>query len=111
MAQRTQVFLVDDLDGKELPEGQGQTVAFSLDGTQYEIDLGKKNADALRKDFKRYVEAARKVSRSNRASVPSQRKSREDSGAIREWAKKNGHEVSERGRIPSAVVEAYEAAN
>ncbi|MDT0276285.1 histone-like nucleoid-structuring protein Lsr2 [Blastococcus goldschmidtiae] len=109
MAQTTRVLIVDDLDGNELPEGQGQTVTFALDGTGYEIDLSKKNADKLRADFKRYVDAARKVSR--RGSVPGPRKSREDSSAIREWAKKNGHEVSERGRIPTAVIQAYEAAN
>jgi hypothetical protein len=110
MAQTTRVLIVDDLDGNELPEGKGQTVTFALDGAHFEIDLSKDNADKLRADFKRYVDAARKVSR-GRGSVPSPRKSREDSSAIREWAKKNGHDVSERGRIPSAVIEAYEAAN
>ena len=109
MAQTTRVLFVDDLTGDELPEGQGQTIKFSLDGTSYEIDLGKKNADAMRADVKRYVDAARKVGRgSNGARSTAARK---DTAAIREWAKSNGHNISERGRIPSAVIDAYEAAN
>jgi hypothetical protein len=107
VAQRTKVLFVDDLDGTELPEGQGQTVKFSLDGVSYEIDLSKKNADALRKDFKRYTDAARKASR----SAGRRTSARKDSSSIREWAKRNGYSISERGRIPAPVVEAYEAAN
>ncbi len=108
MAQKTKVTVIDDLDGKELPEGKGQTVTFSLDGVSYEIDLSKKNADALRKDVKKYTDAARRVSRSAGRRTTASRK---DSSGIREWAKRNGHTVSERGRIPASVVQAYEAAN
>lgn len=107
MAKRTQVIYVDDLTGETLPDGQGQTVTFSLDGTSYELDLNKDNADKLREDFKRYTQAARRVGRQTSPA----RRNRQDTAAIREWAKANGHEVNERGRIPSAVVEAYEAAN
>lgn len=109
MAQTTRVMYVDDLDGKELPDGQGQTVKFSLDGTSYEIDLGKENADKLRADFKRFTDAARKVGRSSNTG-PRNTAARKDTAAIREWAKSNGHNINERGRIPSAVIEAYEAA-
>ncbi len=108
MAQRIKVLFVDDLDGTELPEGKGQTVRFSLDGVSYEIDLAKDNADALRNDLKRYVDAGRKV---GRQQGQQRRSRRQDSSAIREWAKQHGHEVNERGRIPAAVMEAYEAAN
>jgi hypothetical protein len=107
MAKRTKVLFVDDLDGTELPEGSGQTVSFSLDGVSYEVDLSKKNADALRKDLKRYVDVARKVGRQQARRTSR----RQDSSAIRAWAKQHGHEVSERGRIPASVVEAYQAAN
>ena len=110
MAQTTRVLIVDDLDGNELPEGQGQTVRFGLDGVSYEIDLSKENADALRKDLKRYAGAGRKLGRQQ--STPSRTtSSRQDSSAIRTWARENGHEVSERGRIPASVIEAYQAAN
>lgn len=63
MAQKTKVVLVDDLTGQVLPDGQGQTVSFALEGVSYEIDLNKDDADALRQLFKRYVEAGRKVGR------------------------------------------------
>jgi hypothetical protein len=109
MAQRTTVVLVDDLDGIELPEGQGQTIRFSLDGTSYEIDLSKKNADMLRRDVKRYTEAARRVGRQVARGAPAV--ARKNTADIRAWAKANGHEINDRGRIPTSVVEAYEAAS
>lgn len=63
MAQKVQVVFVDDLTGEVLPDGQGQTVSFGLDGTSYELDLNKSNADALRETFKRYVRAGRRTGR------------------------------------------------
>ncbi|MGY1689184.1 histone-like nucleoid-structuring protein Lsr2 [Geodermatophilus sp. SYSU D01105] len=116
MARKVQVILSDDLD-EDLPADE--TVSFSLDGTNYEIDLSEKNAEEMRNAFSRYVQAARKVGRgSGRASGGGRsrptgggRMDREQAGAIRDWARKNGHQVSDRGRIPASVVEAYEAAH
>ncbi|CCG01551.1 histone-like nucleoid-structuring protein Lsr2 [Blastococcus saxobsidens] len=116
MARKVQVILSDDLD-ENLPADE--TVSFSLDGTSYEIDLAEKNAQELRDVFARYVSAARKVGRGTRASGGGRsratggggRMDREQAGAIRDWARKNGHAVSDRGRIPASVVEAYEAAH
>jgi hypothetical protein len=115
MARKVQVILSDDLD-ENLPADE--TVSFSLDGTSYEIDLAEKNAKELRDVFSRYVSAARKVGRGGRSSGGSGRgrgtggrMDREQAGAIRDWARKNGHAVSDRGRIPASVVEAYEAAH
>jgi hypothetical protein len=115
MARKVQVILSDDLD-ENLPADE--TVSFSLDGTSYEIDLAEKNAKELRDVFSRYVSAARKVGRGGRSSGSSGRgrstggrMDREQAGAIRDWARKNGHAVSDRGRIPASVVEAYEAAH
>ncbi|GAB3316983.1 Lsr2 family protein [Geodermatophilus aquaeductus] len=118
MARKVQVILSDDLD-EDLPADE--TVSFSLDGTNYEIDLSEKNAKELRDAFSRYVQAARKVGRGggNRASGGGRsratggggRMDREQAGAIRDWARKNGHNVSDRGRIPASVVDAYEAAH
>lgn len=112
MAQRMQVIIVDDLTGETLPDDQVQSVRFALDGTVYEIDLKKENADRLRDDFKRYVQAARKVTRGT-ANVSTARSgnNRKNTAAIRAWARTNGHQVSERGRIASSVVEAYAAKN
>ena len=119
MARKVQVILSDDLD-ENLPADE--TVSFSLDGTSYEIDLAEKNATELREVFSRYVSAARKVGRGGRSSGGSGggggrgrstggRMDREQAGAIRDWARKNGHQVSDRGRIPGSVVDAYEAAH
>ena len=102
--------LVDDLDGGDADE----TVKFALDGIQYEIDLSEKNAAKLRELFEPYVDAGSKVARGGvvvggraargRGGATADR---EQNKAIREWAAKNGYEVSERGRIPATVVEAY----
>jgi hypothetical protein len=117
MARKVQVILSDDLD-ENLPADE--TVSFSLDGTSYEIDLADKNAKEMRDVFSRYVSAARKVGRGGRTSggngggrgrSTGGRMDREQAGAIREWARKNGHAVSDRGRIPAGVVEAYESAH
>ena len=113
MAQRTEVIIVDDLTGDILSSGEEQTISFALDGASYEIDLSQENADSLREDFKRYIRAARKTGRDGGTRSMGRRGSgdRKDTATIREWAKSNGHVVSERGRIPSSVIEAYEAAS
>ncbi len=118
MARKVQVILSDDLDDSVPAD---ETVTFALDGTTYEIDLSEKNAAEMRDAFGKYVSAARKVSgrSSGRASGAGRsratggggRMDREQAGAIRDWARKNGHAVSDRGRIPASVVEAYEAAH
>ena len=120
MARKVQVILSDDLDENLTAD---ETVSFALDGTNYEIDLAEKNARELREVFSRYVSAARKVGRGGRSSSGNGtggggrgrssggRMDREQAGAIRDWARKNGHAVSDRGRIPASVVEAYEAAH
>jgi hypothetical protein len=119
MARKVQVILSDDLDDS-IPADE--TVTFALDGTTYEIDLSDKNAAEMRDAFGKYVSAARKVgSRGGRSSGAGRsratggggggRMDREQAGAIRDWARKNGHQVSDRGRIPASVVEAYESAH
>ena len=117
MARKVQVILSDDLDDSISAD---ETVTFALDGTTYEIDLSDKNAEEMRDVFGKYIAAARKVSsRGTRASGAGRsratggggRMDREQAGAIRDWARKNGHAVSDRGRIPASVVEAYEAAH
>lgn len=112
MAQKVTVQLVDDLDGGPAEE----TVSFSLDGVAYEIDLSAANSAALRETFARYVGHARRVggrSASGRASAGTRRRSGggdNRTAQIREWARTNGHKVNERGRIPAAVIDAYEKA-
>jgi hypothetical protein len=126
MAQKVNVVLVDDLDDSEATE----TVAFSLDGQAYEIDLNEKNAAELRDVMAKYVGAARKAGKQGSGSGTGQRRSGGRSGgsggggrtpaagsdrervqAIREWARANGHTVNERGRLSSTVIAAYDAAH
>ena len=115
MAQKVSVVLVDDLDESEASE----TVAFSLDGAAYEIDLNDKHAAQLRDAFAPWVGQARRAGRATaaggRRSSPRSSRSggadREKTQEIREWARKNGHKVSERGRLSSVVIDAYESAH
>lgn len=115
MAKRVTVTLVDDFDGEDAAD---ETVEFSIDGVSYEIDLSAKNAKKLRDDLKRWVDAGRRVGgrRRGRSGGAPTRVSRgvidrEQSAAIREWARRNGHKVSTRGRIPAEVVEAFHSAS
>ncbi|OIQ94685.1 nucleoid-associated protein Lsr2 [mine drainage metagenome] len=112
MAQRVQVLLVDDTDGSTADE----TVTFSLDGISYEIDLTSGHAAELRDALASWVGHARKVggrtvsrtaNRGRRTSGPANG----EATVIREWARSNGHEVSERGRISAEVRAAYAAAH
>ena len=111
MAKKVQVTLVDDLDQSVAAE----TVNFGLDGMSYEIDLSKSNAKKLRDALGVYVASARRASRGGRGGGPRAgrrggRTDREQTQAIREWASKNGYTVSDRGRVPAAVLDAYHAA-
>lgn len=112
------VEYVDDLTGDTLTEAQVNTVSFAWQNVQYEIDLSRKNADALAKLIKPYVAAGRRVSggrgrpkrSGTRASTGSGRNP-EQLQAIRDWAGKNGYDVAPRGRIKAEVIEAFDAAH
>jgi Lsr2 len=127
MSQKTVVSLIDDLDGES---EAAETVQYSLDGVTYEIDLTEEHAAELRDTFAPYVAAARRTggrratrrstSGSTSASTASTSsgsgsgivsRSRETLKQIREWAKGEGWPVSERGRLPNKIVEAYDAAH
>lgn len=113
MAQQTIIQLIDDLDGTQFADGKGETVKFSLDGVDYEIDLTAKNAKKFRDSLALFVESARKVSgrgvrRARNGRQPA-RTDREQLQSVREWGRSNGYEVSDRGRIPAVVFEAYNA--
>ncbi len=126
MAQQVNVRFVDDLDGSDA----AGTVAFGLDGRAYEIDLSDENAARLREALASFVAAARNSGGSagtrrgqktaRKATVPAttassgpraQTLDREQTAAIRAWARQNGHQVSDRGRIAKTVVDAFQAAH
>lgn len=122
MASVTTVSLLDDIDGSEARE----TLTFGLDGASYEIDLSDKNAKKVRDALANYVAHARRVDGGRRAAATAPRRGRaaraskagartapdrEQTAAIREWARAAGWEVSERGRLSAAVLEAFETAH
>lgn len=118
MATQTTVTLIDDIDGSEAAE----TVEFALDGASYEIDLNEKNAKKLRDAVATFVAQGRHVSTGGavgarrtgvrRGTKAAQvRNSREQLQAIREWARKQGYEVSDRGRIAAWITEAFDEAH
>jgi hypothetical protein len=108
MAQKIQTLFIDDIDGGEA-EG---TVRFALDGNEFEIDLNDKHSNELRSTLDKYVSHARRVgSATRRSGARSVRKpATVDTGAVRTWARQEGIEVKERGRVPAKVVEQYQAA-
>lgn len=110
VAKQTTVTLVDDLDGSQADE----QVEFAVDGRAYEIDLSAANSARLREALAPFVSAARRAGGRRRSSgspapaAPARPSSdREQNQAIREWAQQQGMKISERGRIPSNVLEAY----
>lgn len=112
MAKTTIVHVSDDLDGS----ANASEVRFAFEGTEYTIDLSSKNRKNLEKALRPYIDAGSKVSgRGSRASRSSRSKRSGDSSldlaVVRAWAKQNGHEVSDRGRLPNAVLDAFMAAS
>lgn len=107
MAQRVNIVLVDDIDGTPATE----TVEFALDGISYEIDLSDDHVRQIRADLGSWADKARVVTRSAKRRGAAKRSARRNNSEIREWARANGYEVSERGRVPAEVKMAYEAAH
>ena len=113
MATVTRTYMVDDLDGSE---GDVSTVQIALDKVNYEIDLSDDNAERLREQLAKFVDNGTLVTPSRgtktvRKVVKSGPASREQTTAVREWARSQGLEVSERGRISKSVQEAFEASH
>lgn len=101
MARKVIETFTDDIDGSE----GATTVRFSYGSQEYEIDLGKKNADKLDRALMEFIPNARRIGK--KTSRPTKR----ELGPVRTWAADNGFELNPRGRVPKAVIEAYEAAH
>jgi hypothetical protein len=109
VAQKIQTLLIDDLDGSSA-EG---TVRFGLDGAEYEIDLNAGHAKELRDALARYVDAARRVSGSARKPARGSRRGTaggSNTTGVRDWARTQGIEVKDRGRVPADVMVKFKAA-
>ena len=105
MAHKIQTLFIDDIDGGEA-EG---TVRFGLDGTEYEIDLSTKHNEELRAALGTYVAHARKLGGTVRraATRPGRKTSAVDTVAVRAWARENGYDIKDRGRVPAELVAKY----
>ena len=116
MATITREYQVDDLDGSE---DDVTTVRFSLDGSNFEIDLSAANEQRLRDGLARFLDAASAIKPARAGRAPRRAKAtaaaappnRDQAQAIRDWARSNGYEVSARGRISKAIQDAFDAAH
>ena len=108
MASIVSVVVTDDLDGSD----NAETVSFGLDGVSYEIDLSAKHTEELRKLLANYAAHGRKAGGTTRRTPRGRRSGTDavDTARVREWAKGNGYDIKERGRVPANVVEKHKAA-
>jgi hypothetical protein len=108
MAQKIQTLFIDDLDGGEA----AGTVRFSLDGTEYEIDLSNEHTDALHTALAKYAEHARKIGGASRRQARGGHRAADaiNTAKVREWAREQGIDIKNRGRVPANVVEQYRTA-
>lgn len=107
MAKTVSVVITDDLDGTP----DAETVAFSVEGQTYEIDLSQKNLAKLQKSLQPFVDAGRRTTLRRAAKPGRSAPARVDRAAVRAWAQAQGLQVSERGRISAEVMSKYEAAH
>lgn len=111
MASRVITQLVSDLSGDEIPDGQGETVEFSYRGTQYSIDLTEKEVAGFDKSIAMYVEHATKRGSTRGTTTSRSGAQTIDAKAVRTWAKEQGIDVPDRGRIPARIRDQFVAAN
>ncbi|MER5604046.1 Lsr2 family protein [Streptomyces sp. NPDC002265] len=110
MAQKIVTVYTDDLTGAESEEVQTHT--FSLDGVNYEIDLVSENYDKLVEALSPFTSGGRRIGRTKRAGGSQKQASDSPSAEeLRVWARENGLQVSERGRVPASIREAYAKAH
>lgn len=111
MAKKEIIQIIDDIDGAVLDDYE--TIRWSVDGKSYEFDTSPEHADEFRKAIEPYLSVSRVISGRTAPvkRVTTGTRSKEQTQAIRDWANKNGYTVSDRGRIPLHVIEAFEAAH
>lgn len=114
MAQRVVTLITDDITGEESAEAATHTL--SLDGIAYEIDLAPDSYGQLLKVMEPYMENGRRAGKVKAATAGSKKgaaraASGPDTAKVREWAKAQGFEVNDRGRVPANIREAYDKAH
>jgi hypothetical protein len=105
MAKETIIQIIDDIDGSKGAE----EVSFAYQGVDYVIDLSKKNKNALERVLKPYIDAGTKKTRSGGRGAAKRSSGRSDLASVREWAKGQGIEVSDRGRVSQSILSRYDA--
>lgn len=110
MAQQFQMRYIDDIDGTDLGE-TSNTISFAFEGKEYSIDLSDDNAEVFREAMAPYIDAGHRVTGRKTKTARKTTTTSGDTKAAREWARNNGYDVSDRGRIPADVMQAYAAAN
>ncbi|WP_415977488.1 histone-like nucleoid-structuring protein Lsr2 [Rhodococcus sp. 077-4] len=122
MAKQVTIQLVDDIDNTVIDDESGETIEFAVNGVEYSIDLKAKNATEFHKKLDYYIEHATRVGGRKRKPSPAAASTPSTAGvpvkrdpaqtrAIRQWAADEGHPISDRGRIPADIEEAYNAAH
>ena len=107
MAQKVQTLYIDDIDGSEA----AGTVRFGLDGIDYEIDLNTEHTGGLHAALQTYIDHARKIGGTSRRAPRGRRAGTAvDTTAVRSWAREQGIDIKDRGRVPADIVAKYEAA-
>jgi hypothetical protein len=107
MAQRIQTLFIDDIDGGEA----AGTVRFALDGVDYEIDLSTEHAGELHTALGKYIGHARKADGTPKRAPRGRRTARSvDTTTVRQWAREQGYDIKDRGRVPADLVAKYQAA-
>jgi Lsr2 len=113
MAQKVITEFIDDIDGSPAE----RTFTFAVDGTNYEIDLSAENIAEFESAIGGFLESARKVKASGNgrrlrsAGASGGQQSREQTRAVRQWARQHGHNISNRGRIPTSIQQAFDQAH
>lgn len=111
MARKLIEHITDDIDGTPITDTDaGRTVTFTIDRATYEIDLTTVHVQELETALQPFIKAARTISRPQRGTKQP-RRSKEALDKIRGWARANGHEISDHGRIPIAIADAYDQAH
>jgi hypothetical protein len=110
MAQRVVTQLISDLSAEEIQDGKGETIAFSYRGVNYTIDLTNDEASGFDSAIAEYVANANRVG-GRRRRAPGRPASEYSAKEVRTWAKEQGIEVPDRGRIPFEILEKYRAAH
>jgi hypothetical protein len=127
VATQVVTSLIDDIDGSAIDDGAGESIEFAVNGVEYVIDLKTKNANEFHRKLDYYIEHATRVGgrrrkpaaagtapaakSASKAATSTAKRDPAQTRAIRQWASDEGYEISERGRIPADVEEAYNAAH